>query len=279
MRDDMLALLAYWIDEREAIRQRRAVGLLKPWSDDPVFQQYRFCNVDREDDKVTGWIRENWRKPYQYHPNLWFAMCIARLVNWPDTLQELGFPETWDPSRFVQVLQAREARGEKVWTGAYMIRGSHIKGTDKPTWVAENLTSVWCAGEYPGPRGVDTLSMYHGRLMRHRGFGSFLSAQVVADLKHTRWLCDAPDWWNWAAPGPGSTQGLNRIMGRPLETKVHPEQFIEEWKSVRRAVAPTLRSRRVTMCLQNWQNCGCEFDKYCRVKEGGRARNRFAGAV
>ena len=276
MRDDMLALLAYWIDEREAIRIRRSAGLPKPWSADPIFQQYRFCNVDREDDKVTRWIRENWRQPYTDHPNLWFAMCIARLVNWPDTLQELGFPETWEPQRFVEVLKAREARGEKVWTGAYMIRGSHIKGTDKPTWVAENLTSVWRAQEYP-LRG-EILALYHMRLLEHRGFGSFLSAQVIADLKYTKWLRDAPDWWDWAAPGPGSTRGLNRIMGRPLETTVNPEQFIGEWKSVRRTVQPTLRSRR-TLCLQNWQNCGCEFDKYCRVKEGGRARNRFAGAA
>ena len=40
--------------EREAIRLRREVGQPREnWTQDPVFQQGRFLNVFREDDRVT----------------------------------------------------------------------------------------------------------------------------------------------------------------------------------------------------------------------------------
>ena len=38
---------------RENIRHLRASGKEPPWSDDPIFQQGRFLNVFREDDRVS----------------------------------------------------------------------------------------------------------------------------------------------------------------------------------------------------------------------------------
>ena len=51
----------YWVKERMAVlTNRMAFDNPKPWSDDPIFQSTYFCNVRREDDKVTRWIRMNW---------------------------------------------------------------------------------------------------------------------------------------------------------------------------------------------------------------------------
>ena len=111
-----------FIKERHAIYLRRQAGQPKPWTDDPILQRYRFCNVYRELDTVTIWIRQNWREPFTEHRNLWFAMAMARAINWPDTLEEIGFPERWDPTVISNVMVARKARGEKVYTGAYMLR-------------------------------------------------------------------------------------------------------------------------------------------------------------
>ena len=76
----------YWITEREAIRKRREAGEPAPWTTDPILAAYRFCNVWREDDAVTRHIAWTWRDPYSDDPHLWFAMTVARLINWPDTL-------------------------------------------------------------------------------------------------------------------------------------------------------------------------------------------------
>jgi len=82
----------YWITEREAIRKRRAAGQPAPWTSDPILNSFRFCNVRREDDAVTRHIAQRWREPRADDPHLWFAMAVARFINLPDTLDELGYP-------------------------------------------------------------------------------------------------------------------------------------------------------------------------------------------
>src|SRR6516162_4469256 len=107
--------LLYWIEEREAIRLRRAVGQSRPWTNDPILDAWSFCNVRREHDYVTTWIREHWREPHADDPDLFFAMAVARLVNWPDSLAAIGYPVPWDREHFIAVLQARRAASETVW--------------------------------------------------------------------------------------------------------------------------------------------------------------------
>src|SRR5262245_5824366 len=107
--------LLYWIQEREAIRLRREAGQPAPWTNDPILAAWRFCNVRRECDRVTIWIRDNWREPHNDDLDLWFAMAVARLVNWPDSLAAIGYPVPWHRENFIAVLQARMAAGETVW--------------------------------------------------------------------------------------------------------------------------------------------------------------------
>jgi hypothetical protein len=79
--------LFYWVREREEIRKRKEMGLdPSSWTVDPILSTYRFCNVRREDDRGTVWIRKHIREPFAGHPHLWFMLCIARQINWPETL-------------------------------------------------------------------------------------------------------------------------------------------------------------------------------------------------
>ena len=269
--------LANWINERERIRIAKENGWPKPWTHDRILQQYKFCNVHREDDTVTRWINENWRMPYANHPNLWFAMCLARQINWPGTLEEIGFPEVWHPERVIQQMLNREKRGEKVWTGAYMIRGNVQAGGKKPVWVIGNMDDLYRSGDEPRPG--DTLESYHARLVEHPGWGSFLAAQAVADLKHTRWLSHALDWHRWAAWGPGSNRGLNRYFGHDLTHLYRQDAFLVALNIVRAETQPLLLEHVGPMCMQDWQNCMCEFDKYERARLGeGRPRSTYPGA-
>jgi len=48
--------------ERQAILLRRRAGRPGPWTEDGILQQFRFCNVHREDDTTTIWLRENVRE-------------------------------------------------------------------------------------------------------------------------------------------------------------------------------------------------------------------------
>lgn len=260
--------LVFWIKEREMIRERKEAGQPAPWTKDEVLQSYRFCNVYREDDKVTRWIAKNWRKPLDKKPGLVINMCVARMVNWPDTLEELGFdPNGFDSVRFEQVLSARKLRGEKVWTGAYMVTGGFSAGGEsKEVIIARVLDKAKVFAPYV--RKGDTLQESFDHLVNTPGMGTFLVAQVIADLKHTSLLKDADDWFTWCAPGPGSTMGLNILQDRDLRQYVSHPQFMEEVNTVRVWIK---EQTGYEMCAQDTQNCLCEFSKYVRAKRLGHS--------
>src|SRR6185295_17694697 len=122
-------------EEREAIRVRRASGASRPWTDDPILHNLPFCNVRRADDRVTRWIADNWRNPHADDDDLFFAMVVARFVNWPDTLAEIGYPVPWEPERFRSVTASRKERGQTAFSSAYTISNG---GSTAPK--AEHLT-------------------------------------------------------------------------------------------------------------------------------------------
>lgn len=263
--------LAAFIQERHAIYTRRADGRPWPWTGDPILQRYRFCNVYRNLDTQTELIHDNWL--HKSDKDVWFAMCVARLVNWWPSLAAVGFPVPWRPARFVAALDARRAAGEKVFTGAYMIRADAVDGT-KATYLAYNvLQPLWDARNAVRPRAGDTLAAFHGRLTAFRDMGSFMVGQVVADVKYAVGpLARAEDWWTWAAPGPGSARGLSRVAGRGPEAPWARGEWARAFAKLQREIAPYL-DQLPRISGQNLQNCLCEFDKYERVRLGeGRPR-------
>jgi len=186
-----LEVLLYWITERESIRRRREAGEPAPWTSDPVLRDYRFCNVRRENDAVTRHIAARWRAPHADDPHLWFAMAVARFINWPDTLDELGFPVPWDREHFKRVLSDRMQRGEVTFGPAYKITGGR-NGTI--SHVADDvLNRLWRSREHMSPQPGTTLAAYCARLMDFDGVGSFMSGQVVADLRFVEPLLSASD--------------------------------------------------------------------------------------
>lgn len=289
----MYNLLRYWLNERHSIHLARQREEPWPWTKDEILQRYKFTNVFRELDRVTVWLRERWREPYADHPNLWFAMCVARQINHPPTLEELErlvFAKKWNPERAAAIMDARRDRGEQVYTGAYMIRAESDPSKEWYSWTKQEymahivLGRVWDArkqfaalfanGRQPSLQEVnDWLCTFHG-------WGGFMAYEVVTDLRHTHYLQKAPDIMTWGNPGPGAKRGLNRLYGRELTHSQPVNVFIEEMvelmgqlrydRKLMAEIATKLEVRDVEHSL-------CEFDKYVRVKNGeGRPRAMYS---
>ena len=205
-----------YLNERHIMYLRRKNGVAYPWTEDPILTEYSFCNVYRELDRVTEWIRVNWREPYADHKNLPFAMAVARQINWPDTLEEIGFPETWEPEKVKAIMQARKDRGDKVYTGAYMLTGT-LGGTKIEQTVDKILTPL---KKFHPPMITWSLEDTWKGYLQKAGFSGFMAYEVVTDLRHTKYLNKAEDIMTWANPGPGAQRGLNRIKNRELNQTV-----------------------------------------------------------
>lgn len=277
-------LMAYWIMEREAMRVRKECNAPKPWSTDKAMANVRYCNVMREDDKVTRWIAENWRNPHAKHPNLVYAMVMARLINWPETLQDIGFFEDdnlYDYADHAKlVMKLRMSVGKKSWSSAYIV-STNGRRMDKVDYIFDHVLAQVAAHTWEFVRG-DTLRAAHAGLMKIDGLGSFLAGQVVADLKNTpgHHLTKAPDWYTWSCPGPGSLRGLNWFFhdtpDGPITSRTWSKYLDDAWQATR--VHLPEGHKVFNLHMQDFQNCLCEFSKYCRVTEGdGRARNKYPG--
>lgn len=256
--------LKFWMREREKVKVAKEAGHPKPWTKDSMLQQYRFCNVRREDDKVTRWLRHNWYNPNQTHPNLYLAAIMARLINWPPALEEIGFPFTWDYKRYLTILQNRKMRGEQIWTGAYMVTAGG-KRVAKEIAVCDMVHGFYTSKYRPG-NDSNLLDVWVALQNQGvSGMGSFLSAQIVADLKYTPILMGSSDWWSFCAPGPGSVAGLARLTGETVWTQMG---FQEEVNQLRKHLKVEGK-----LCAQDLQNCLCEFSKYRR----GFSRSKYPG--
>lgn len=266
-----------FIVERHRIWERRARGAPAPWTKDPILQTYRFCNVYRELDRVTMWITDHWRKPFADDPHLWFALVVARLVNHPETLVDLALPGRWNRAQFIRTLHRRRTEGVKVFGSAYIVSTNGI-AKDKAEYLAERvLDPLWAHREQVRPRSSDRLRDVFERLLEFQGMGTFIAAQVIADLKYTPPLMNAKDWRTFAASGPGSRRGMSYVMG--LDRKYHwnEQAWKERLNQLAYEVLPiTARAGLPRIHNQDLQNCLCEFSKYRRTQLGtGRPKQKF----
>lgn len=270
--------LWHWVKEREAIRLRKEAGQAFPWTDDEILRTYRFCCVRREDDRVTVWVRENIRERFAGHPNLWLMLCIARQINWPGSLEKLisAGNYTWPvddafrPGLMADVLDGMERMGEKVWTGAYIIPAGSVKGEKKRDTLAKKIGALWKdRGLFERylrqePRWV-TMRGFHEKLMKYDGWGPFLAYQATVDIRFTPLLEKAGDAQSWAAAGPGTIRGLNRIHGRPTDRSLPQGFALAEMREIHKR---SFDETGVAMDFSDVPNILCETDKYLRVSRG-----------
>lgn len=266
---------------------RFELGLPKPWTGDKILRDYRFCNVYRELDKETIWIRENWREPHDKDPNLWFAMVVARMFNWSPTLDAIRYPVPFQPrlirSRVDNLLHASEGHA-KIFTGAYMVRCDTMdEGEDKTDYLINAVFQpLWDERKrIQGAIRGGWLCDIHKVLCGYYAMGSFMAAQVIADLKYSSPLLNSPDWHTWAAMGPGSSRGMNRVLGFPTQQSWGKEDWLVRLHELRVALEPMIKKANLpALHAQDLQNCLCEFDKYERVRLGeGKPRSKYEGAA
>lgn len=266
--------MAHWINHRWTIHTKKEAGEPKPWTTDRILQTYRFCNVHRENDRVTKWIAEHWRDQWGNHENLIPALVLARMFNLPSTLEAVGFPTTWDPEYMRIEIKGRRADGHKIFNGAYLITTCGVK-MDKVDYVFRVADDVH-RQDHNNYLGIRTLADMHRQLTIINGLGDFLAGQVIADLKNTPGhpLSEAPDKLTWATPGPGSLRGLARLEGAHRPSRAG---FLGRLQAARAAVDVLLNPMPI-IDNQDFQNCLCEFDKWDRTYLGqSKPKQRYSG--
>jgi hypothetical protein len=273
-----------WMAERHTIYQRKTEQQLeRPWTKDKILQTYRFCNVYRELDTTTIWIRKHWREKMKRNPNLPFAMLVARMINRPSTLatitEKCGLPEAsraWC-NHAHRVLATLVNSGVKIYGGAYIITAGGQEGP-KYDYTANCLREAAATPWLSSPtRWSMSLEHLWAEFRELPGCGPFIAYEIATDLRWTRFY-NGKDHMTWANPGPGAMRGINRILtgeangerlprGLYIETMVRLTAMANEHRDLK--WMPRFEVRDIEHSL-------CETDKYLRAKHGeGRPKQRY----
>lgn len=281
MMHDMVGRFFAYAVERDLIRQVKEIGQPAPWTLDPILQQYRFCNVFREDDKVTQWLRVNVREPLRESPLVIPAVITMRFFNRIESMELLvknNLHVQWDVSKLQRVF-----KGVKPIVGAaYIIKTPN--GMDKLRGLIAILSEVWSEhhshellAQVCGCTSMEALVHY---LCEFSYIGKFTAYEIACDLQYTDFF-HPTDTMTWANPGPGAQRGLQRIMnGQVGGGKLYDSVMLAAMQEL----------LRLSQQEQNWpaawkkwdmrtvEHTLCEFDKYERARLGeGTPKQKYRG--
>lgn len=276
--------------ERYRIHLRKDVAqeVHKPWTDDKIFQEWRFCNVHREHDKTTIWFRDKVRQPLiDGGAPLIIQIEAAMIFRWFNRI-ETG-------ERVLDLLHygwdTKEARRRltgvrPIVTGAYI-----IKAGDGMSKLEGILAAIDGAREHFRRTAIH--EMWGLRLQNAwvdlqeiPWMGPFMAYELVSDLRWTPVLDKAKDILTWANPGPGCARGISRVLGldkRALRrgNQADRKKMLEvmNWllTMARDPEAGYWPAEWTPWEMREVEHWSCEFDKWSRVKEGDRMKQTYPG--
>lgn len=270
---EMIDRYISFLQAREFAREAKEMGVW-PHTEDPILAAFSFCNINREHDRVTQWVKANVRdnRKIQNSTAMVVSIAIARIFNDPATFEGLKGPLNIE-NTLAHVLE-RQKQGKRIFRGAYMMPSHGAKKSMLPAVyymeAARQLISVsWGKAK--------TLEAACGQIMTIHGFGPFLANQITTDLRYTKWWAKAADWNTFVLGGPGTIRGLCRLFQEPLNAQKSQPWVHDRLMLVREITKTVLGVSPINdyfLDPNNISNSFCEFDKYERVRLGEGRLNR-----
>jgi hypothetical protein len=281
----------YWkfAFERQRAFESRLAGNPAPWSDDPILQKYKFCNVYRATDRVSQYmIREVCYNPQPDSPvDRLFQIIAFRMFSnietWDNVRKILGHVPTLDDlvsGTFEQSLSKTKDELGKLYTGAFILcatdaYGKRIKYLNhielfKDMFFNQDLGNMLLAAK--------TLQEIYDLLHSFPLMGDFMSYQIAIDLNYSQYINFSEN--DFTKAGPGALRGIKKVFSDT--NGLTPEQVIMWMVDNQDAEFKKLGYDfkglfgRPLMAIDA-QGLFCETDKYCReaVPELASARSRI----
>lgn len=273
--------------ERYHISLKKDDGKPKPWTEDLIFRDWRFCNVHREDDKTTEWFRHNVRIPLLVASPLRQieAAMIFRWFNRIETGEKVLdlLLEGWN----TEEARCRLTGVRPIVTGAYIIKaGDGMSKLEGILGAIDGARSLLWTNHIPFRGWGGSLEDAWRDLQIIDWMGPFMAYELVSDLRWTPVLDRARDILKWANPGPGCARGISRVMGmdkRELRRGNGKDREIMfrtmNWllTMARDSEAGYWPKEWTPWEMREVEHWACEFDKYQRVAEGGRMKQTYPG--
>jgi hypothetical protein len=269
----------YWqfAYKRQQAFEARIVGQAAPWSDDPIIQEYKFCNVYRAADRVSQFMIRD----VCYNPELSRAedrlfqiiafRMFSNIETWKQLRYILGRAPTLDDlvsGSFELALTRIKQDSGKLYTGAFILcaadaygrRLKHLNHVElfKDMFLNQGLASKIL--------GATSLKQIYSLLHAFPLMGDFMSYQIAIDLNYSVLVNFSEN--DFTQAGPGALRGIKKVF---QDTNgLSPEEVImwmvdhQEEEFARFGYDFKGLFGRPLQAI-DCQGLFCETDKYCRV--------------
>jgi NTP pyrophosphatase (non-canonical NTP hydrolase) len=268
----------YWrfAAERQCVFFRRFEGRPPPWTHDPVLQAHKFTNAYRASDRVSQYLirRVIYRPDLPDDPaEVIFRILLFKLFNkietWELLEKQLGALTygTYSFKRYDQVLGRAMARGQKIYSAAYIMPSGGALGHERKHRNHLALIERMMSGELPARlAGATSMHQAFNLIRGYPTIGDFLGYQYVTDVNYST----ATDFteMEFVVPGPGAIDGIRKCFADTGGiSDVDVIRIMAERQDAEFARLgldfQTLWGRKLQ--LIDCQNLFCEVDKYARV--------------
>jgi len=279
----------YFASERQQVFQKRLAGKPAPWTDDPILQEYKFCNVFRAADRVSQYMIRNvcYHRDQCSDEDRLFQIVAFRTFSKPETWDNicafLGHQPTLDnlaSGRFTDAIEHTMTLQPTIYTSAFILCANNAYGQHRKYLNhVELFRHMFLEGEL-GKKLLQATSFQEifELLRNYPLMGNFMAYQTAIDLNYSSLInFDENDY---TVAGPGALRGMQKVFAAlgdyaPAEI-IHwmVEHQDEEFKRLGLKPA-TLFGRKLHAI--DCQGLFCETDKYCReaAPELASARKRI----
>lgn len=285
----------YWIfaARRQLAFERRLAGYQKPWTEDPIIERYKFCNVFRAADRVSQYLIQHviYDRTNQNPSDLLFRIIAFRMFSHPETwisvTAKLGGAPTLNDLRsggFEKALKEVKRETGRLYTGAFILCANKAYGFDEKyrNHVALFREMFLKRNAAKTILEAKSLKQVVEQLLTYPLLGQFMSYQLAIDLNYSDLL--SFDENEYTQAGPGALRGIRKAFLDVGELKPAAvirymvDQQEEEFARLGLKFGGLFgRPLHAIDC----QGLFCEFDKYCReaaphlISNRSRIKARF----
>jgi len=286
----------YWTfaSRRQAAFERRMAGMAAPWTEDPILQTFKFCNVFRAADRVSQYMIRD----VAYEVDAGDAAdrifqivafrTFSNIDTWEGVKEVLGrAPRLSDlaSGAFETALDRTKARTGRLYTGAFILCATKAFGHDEKhrNHVALFRHMFFEKDLAKRVLGANSLEGLVVQLQTFPLIGPFMAYQTAIDLNYSELL--GFDENDYTQAGPGALRGLKKAF---VELGDYSPSDTIRWMVDRqeqefsRLGLPFSGLFGRPLHAIDCQGLFCELDKYCReavpslLSNRSRIKARFA---
>lgn len=279
----------YFASERHAAFERRVSGEERPWTEDPILQEFKFCNVYRAADRVSQYMIKDvcyHGEPATPEDRLFQIVAFrtfSKIETWTAVQEFLGRSPTLEDlgdESFTKALDHTKQRNGGLYTGAFILCATNAYGQAFKHLNHIELFRHMFLQDTLGSRllAADSLRTVYELLRRYPLMGDFMSYQTTIDLNYSGFLDFSEN--DFTKAGPGALRGIKKAfenLGDYTPTEVIMWMVDHQAEEFERLGLPFNGLWGRPLHAIDCQGLFCETDKYCReaVPELTSSRKRI----